>query len=205
MFKRKIFNVLICFIIAIAIILIIIGLIKIINVNKDLNSGIREAEEVFSSSSASNDENVNLETKIENEQKLDISKAIGIITFKLQKEYKTAIYENITEDILRKGAGRAAGTGKLNEKGNCVLYGHRDSAFRALWDIKVDDLVEVKTKTSTKQYKVYNIYITDKNDKNICNQNLDEKYCKLTLVTCYPFVYSGPANQRCVVELRELE
>lgn len=204
MFKRKIFNVLICFIIIIAIILIIIGLVKIINVNKDLKSGIKEAEEVFSSSD-SNDENVDLETKIENEQKLDTSKAIGIITFKLQKEYKTAIYENITEDILRKGAGRATGTGKLNEKGNCVLYGHRDSAFRALWDIKVGDLAEVKTKATVKQYKVYNIYITDKNDKNICNQNLDEKYCKLTLVTCYPFVYSGPANQRCVVEMRELE
>lgn len=78
-----------------------------------------------------------------------------------------------------------------------MLYAHRDSGFKALWDIKIGDILEVRTCKSTKEYKVNNIYVTNPKDEKIFNQT-DET--KLTLVTCYPFVYSGPANERCVVE-----
>lgn len=69
--------------------------------------------------------------------------------------------------------------------------------FRALWDIKIGDKVEIKTLTRTKEYEVKNIYITKPEDQKIFENS---NQTKLTLVTCYPFVYTGPANERCVVE-----
>ena len=202
MFKNKIISVIIIIIMSLAIILIAIGTIKIIGVNKELSEGLKDVEEIFGSTNDINEDNGNLNTTIENSE-VDTSKAIGLITFKLKKEYKIAIYDNITEENLRKGAARATGSSKLNEIGNSVLYGHRDSAFRALWDREIGDLVEVKTKSSKMEYKVEKIYITTPDDTKIFNQDIESKDIKMTLVTCYPFIYSGPANKRCVVEMRK--
>lgn len=191
MFK-KICNICIYLIILIAIVMIIIGIIKLVNVNNSLQTGIEEVEDVFGG-----DDNTNTFSAVENEKSREDGKAIGILTFKLAKQYKTAVYNNITEQILQKGVGRATGSSNLNETGNCVLFGHRDSAFRALWDIKIGDKVEAKTKDSLKEYEVKNIYITTPYDPKIFEETQDTK---LTLVTCYPFVYSGPADKRCIVE-----
>ena len=68
-----------------------------------------------------------------------------------------------------------------------------------MWHIKIGDKVQIKTFTKTKEYTVYNIYITEPDDVNIVKQT-DET--KLTLVTCYPFTYSWSAKQRCVVECK---
>lgn len=200
MSKNTIIYISITVIIFLAIILITIGVIKIFKANKEINKGVKEVEEIFGTGNNIDGENSSLQKETQN-NKNDINNAIGLITFKLKKEYKTAIYNNITEENLRKGAGRASGSSELNEIGNCVLYGHRDSAFRALWDIKVGDIAEVKTKSNIIKYEVKKIYVTSSEDTNIFKQNLNNKEIKLTLVTCYPFIYSGPANERCVVEL----
>lgn len=191
MFK-KLSNIIIYVIILIAVILIAIGIIQLINVNKDIETGVEEVENILDGG-----DNSNINSTVENEEDEKDGKAIGLLTFKLAKEYKTAVYDNITDKILKKGAGRATGTSKLNEQGNCVLYGHRDSAFRALWDIKVGDKLDLRTINSNKEYEVKNIYITNPDDVKIFDQSSDTK---LTLVTCYPFIYSGPSDQRCVVE-----
>lgn len=191
MFK-KLSNIIICGLIMIALILIAIGITQLINVNKDIETGVEEVENILDG-----EDNSNINSTVENEGDAQDGKAIGLLTFKLAKEYKTAVYDNITEEILKKGAGRATGTSKLNKQGNCVLYGHRDSAFRALWDIKVGDKLDLRTINSNKEYEVKNIYITNPDDVKIFDQSSDTK---LTLVTCYPFIYSGPSDQRCVVE-----
>lgn len=191
MFK-KICNICIYLIILIAVVMIVIGIIKLINVNNSIQTGIEEVEDIFDGN-----ETPNISSTVENEKERSDGKAIGLLTFKLARQYKTAVYNNLTEEILKKGAGRATGSSNLNETGNCVLFGHRDSAFRALWDIKIGDIVEAKTISSTKQYTVKNIYITNPYNPKIFEQTTETK---LTLVTCYPFVYSGPSDERCVVE-----
>lgn len=190
--SKKIYNIIIILVFSIAIALMVIGGIKIYYSKYELKKGIEEIEDILKSDS---DKNINDNVE-DNESTID-EKAIGIIKFKLKKEYKIAIYDNVTENTLSKGCGRATGTSNLNEKGNCVLYGHRDSAFRPLWDIKKGDRIEITTKDNTLEYEVRNIYVTTPDDPKIFTL---ADTTVLTLVTCYPFVYAGPANQRCIVE-----
>lgn len=211
MFK-KVFNILLYVIIFVGLILLIIGLIKIAKVKYEIYESTKEVEEILADidkdTNSQNNQAVPVSTIISNttlnSQINDTSSTlnpIGILIFKSDKNNsRVAVYDNLTTQTLKKGAGRATGSAELNSIGNSVLYGHRDSAFKPIWNMKVGDIVEVKSFYSCKQYEVYNIYITTPDDANILSPS-DE--CKLTLVTCYPFVYSGPANQRCVVECKE--
>lgn len=123
--KKKLFNILILIIIIISIILIVYGIIKIADINKGIQTSVEEVEGIFCNIENSTEDE--LKTKVEIQEDENYNGAVGMITFKLDKIYKTAIYNNITNTTLKKGAGRASGTAKLNEKGNCVLYAHRDS------------------------------------------------------------------------------
>lgn len=178
------------------------GAIKVFLVKRAINKSVEEVEGIFKNVEDETQAK-KLGTKVEVEdENNNTSSPIGLLTIKLDKNYKVAIYDNVTTENLKKGAGRLTGLAKLNEKGNCILYGHRDSAFKPLWKIKVGDKLELKSLYSTKNYEVYNIYITVPDDTNIVRKTDD---FKLTLVTCYPFTYSGAAKQRCIVECKICE
>lgn len=104
---KKICNILIYAVFLIGIIIFIIGFIKVKNVNDFIETGVEEVEEILNDSSEN--DKVNLNTIIENEDRTkDTKNAIGLITFKLKKIYKVAVYDNLTEESLKKGAGRAS-------------------------------------------------------------------------------------------------
>ncbi|MHC1684894.1 MAG: class D sortase [Clostridiaceae bacterium] len=80
--------------------------------------------------------------------------------------------------------------------GNTVLAGHRDTVFRALGEIKVDELIKIETYYGEFTYKVSNIRITSPQDASVLARN-DKSI--LTIYTCYPFNYIGNAPNRYVV------
>jgi len=103
-----------------------------------------------------------------------------------------------TDEItLNRGVGQIAGTAAPGEKGNIGIAGHRDGFFRNLKDVSRGDLIELQTTSSSAIYVVNRILITGPDDASALRSS-DEQL--LTLVTCYPFHFIGPAPRRFVVQ-----
>ncbi len=98
---------------------------------------------------------------------------------------------------LNRGVGIIAGTSHPGQSGNIGIAGHRDGFFRVLKDIKAADLIELVTTSGTDVYAVDRVRITDPADVGVLQ---DKAKPSLTLVTCYPFYFVGPAPTRYIVE-----
>ena len=101
------------------------------------------------------------------------------------------------DEQLKKGVGHYAGSTLPGEGGNFVIAGHRDTVFRKLEGIKVDDQILVETSWGAYEYKVKDIKIVESTEHSVIDPT---NYEKLTMYTCYPFNYIGNASQRFVVE-----
>lgn len=100
------------------------------------------------------------------------------------------------DDELKKGVGHYAGSTLPGENGNVVLAGHRDTVFKKLENIKLEDEVLLETDWGTYKYKVSDIKITEPTDTSVTEPT---DYETLTVYTCYPFNYIGRAPQRYIV------
>ena len=103
-----------------------------------------------------------------------------------------------TDDItLNRGVGRIAGTAAPGQKGNIGIAGHRDSFFQDLKEVNRGDEIELETTTASEIYVVDRILVTGEDDLSVLQPRDSQT---LTLVTCYPFHYVGPAPRRFVVQ-----
>ncbi|MEG1755339.1 MAG: class D sortase [Clostridia bacterium] len=127
---------------------------------------------------------------------LSEDQAVGILVFRGDERTATPVFYGTCAEVLEKGVGQAEDTAKLNTSGNAVLFGHRDSGLRELANLTEGDALTVETAESVVTYTVRSIYITDPDDPHIYDETEETL---LTLVTCYPFLFVGPAPERCVV------
>jgi sortase A len=103
-----------------------------------------------------------------------------------------------TDEItLNRGVGQIAGTAAPGERGNIGIAGHRDGFFRNLKDINQGDVIELETTSVSATYVVEHILITGPDDISVLQPSGNPT---LTLVTCYPFHFIGPAPRRFVVQ-----
>jgi sortase A len=100
------------------------------------------------------------------------------------------VMEGINARTLRLGVGHVPGT-------PMALAGHRDTFFRPLKDIQVDDTIRLTTPDGITDYRVTSTKIVMPNDTSVLDDASDRT---LVLVTCYPFYYIGPAPKRFIVE-----
>lgn len=107
------------------------------------------------------------------------------------------VLEGTDEVTLNRGVGRIAGTAMPGEEGNIAIAGHRDSFFRRLEDLSVGETIELVTLGGTNVYEVDQIRVTTPTDLGVLQPRASSS---LTLVTCYPFHFLGPAPSRYVVE-----
>ncbi len=107
------------------------------------------------------------------------------------------IIEGTDEDELAQGVGHYAGSVLPGEPDNAVLSGHRDTIFRKIGQLQKDDELHVKTNRGTFIYVINKTWITDEEDRTVIVPR-DEPI--LTLTTCYPFYYIGPAPQRYIIQ-----
>jgi sortase A len=98
---------------------------------------------------------------------------------------------------LRRGPGTLEGTALPGERGNAVVAGHRDTHFRVLKDIKKGDRILIEREGEEYMYVVRNLQIVKPSETKVLRPT--EK-SRLTLVTCYPFYYVGPAPKRYIVQ-----
>ncbi len=112
---------------------------------------------------------------------------------------KVVVLQGTDTWTLNGAVGHISGTAFPGEPGNVGLAGHRDSFFRSLKDIALDDQIVLRTPTSTYFYKVDNISVVAPDDTYVLKPS-DQP--NLTLVTCYPFYFIGNAPERFVVRAR---
>lgn len=106
------------------------------------------------------------------------------------------ILEGVGSQTLRVGLGHVPGTSLPGQRGNVVIAGHRDTFFRPLRKIEIGDEVSVETTATSYHYQVRSVEIVEsRNVDSLRFHNQNE----LTLITCYPFSYIGPAPKRFVV------
>jgi sortase A len=97
---------------------------------------------------------------------------------------------------LARAVGFIPGTALPGEGGNTGLAAHRDTFFRRLEDIRINDVVTVNTAAGTFEYLVENTQIVDPEDVWVLDPTT---HPTITLVTCYPFNFVGTAPQRFIV------
>lgn len=107
------------------------------------------------------------------------------------------VLDGTDELTLNRAAGRIEDTAAPGSDGNAGIAGHRDGFFRGLKDIVAGDVVELETLHKPKQtYLVERTWIVSPEDVWVLDPTPRPA---LTLVTCYPFYFIGPAPQRFIV------
>ena len=110
------------------------------------------------------------------------------------------IQEGTARQTLQRGVGHIQGTSLPGQSGNVGLAGHRDTFFRKLRNIHQGDEIKVSTLTGVFWYRVDLISIVEPQDSQVLRDPGDI----LTLVTCYPFGFIGPAPKRFIVRARNV-
>jgi LPXTG-site transpeptidase (sortase) family protein len=103
--------------------------------------------------------------------------------------------------ILRRAVGHISDTALPGEWGNVVLTGHRDTFFRPLRNIRQGDAITLTTVDGDFQYQVESIAVVPPSDVQVLQPSSQRT---LTLITCFPFYYVGPAPKRFIVRARQI-
>ena len=111
------------------------------------------------------------------------------------------IVEGITQATLRRAVGHIPGTALPGGRGNIGLSGHRDTFFRPLRNIQHDDVISVITLSGEYRYRVVSTRVVGPADIAVLDPVGSEV---LTLVTCYPFYFLGPAPGRFIVRAERI-
>ncbi len=106
------------------------------------------------------------------------------------------VMEGTTKSILGEAAGHIAGTALPGQQGNIGISAHRDTFFRPLRHIRQNDNITLTTATGAFRYRVVSTQIVSPHDMGVLKPGNDQI---LTLVTCYPFYFVGPAPNRFIV------
>lgn len=175
--------------------LCLISIYPVFDMNKQVSESITEWEEL-------KQDNVLLNEGLENDDKKPIdSKLIGLLQISTYDQ-QIPIRRGIDTDILKKGAGLDESTTQIGEKGNSVIYGHRENILWNLKHVDINDELMIETLDKVLKFKIFDIKIVDPGNPYIDEKSQDSV---LTLVTCYPFIYMGPTPQRYVVKARLIE
>jgi len=118
------------------------------------------------------------------------------------------VREGVDAKTLRTAVGHVPSTALPGQEGNFAIAAHRDTLFRALKDIKKDDVVTFQSAQGTYSYKVAATKIVTPSDVSVLRSDGGGIIAGddapggrlLTMITCYPFYYVGAAPKRFIVE-----
>ncbi|HEY3827085.1 MAG TPA: class D sortase [Bryobacteraceae bacterium] len=106
------------------------------------------------------------------------------------------VMEGTSTITLRRTLGHISGTALPGQPGNVGISGHRDTFFRPLRNIEPNDIITLTTTIGEYRYRVLSTRIVGPSDVSVLDPSETEI---LTLVTCYPFYFVGPAPKRFIV------
>ena len=111
------------------------------------------------------------------------------------------VAEGDDENTLKVAIGHLPDTPLPWQAGNSALAGHRDSFFRPLRHIQVGDDIHLATAHGTLRYRVTRRTVVDPEDLWVLDPS---PTAALTLITCYPFDFVGPAPRRFIVHAERM-
>jgi sortase A len=111
------------------------------------------------------------------------------------------VAQGVSSNVLALAVGHIPETPLPGEWGNVALAGHRDSFFRPLRNVERGDEIILKTAAGELRYEVESIRIVPPTDVDVLKASGDRT---LTLISCFPFYYVGPAPNRFVVRARQV-
>jgi sortase A len=116
------------------------------------------------------------------------------------------VVEGLTDKDLWAGPGHMPGTVFPGQNGNSVISAHRDRHFHRLDDLRVGDMVETQTPMMSVMWRITQRRVVGREERAI----FDSPTPMLTLTTCWPTRYIGPAPDRLLltaepVSMRERE
>jgi sortase A len=103
---------------------------------------------------------------------------------------------------LRRAVGHIPGTALPGQNGNIALTGHRDTFFRPLRNIRLDDIVTLRTLQGDYRYRVLATQVVSPDHVSVLNPGRSET---LTLITCHPFYFVGGAPNRFIVRAERIQ
>jgi sortase A len=109
------------------------------------------------------------------------------------------VFDSLSETALNRGAGHVGSTTLPGANGNIAIAGHRDGFFRSLKDLEVGAEIEMSTLRGNRTFGVIEILVVDPLDVSVLEPTEETM---LTLITCYPFYFVGPAPERFIVRAR---
>lgn len=114
---------------------------------------------------------------------------------------KAIIRKGADEKTLSRAVGLVPGAAFPGESGNVVLAAHRDTFFRPLRKIRVDDRIRLHVPPEHYEYRVESVRVVTPEETSVLQSKGIEE---LTLVTCYPFNFIGPAPDRFIVSAKRI-
>ncbi len=111
------------------------------------------------------------------------------------------ILEGTDGRTLRRAVGHVRGTPMPGQQGNVAIAGHRDTFFRPLRNVQHDDEITLTTLDGSYLYLVDSMQVVAPEDTQVLDNSADTT---LTLVTCYPFYFVGPAPKRFIVRAHRI-
>lgn len=111
-------------------------------------------------------------------------------------ELSAMIAEGDDEATLRNAVGHIPGSATPWGSGNVALTGNRDTFFRGLSRVRLDDVILLETRQGTYHYRVVRIMVVDPRHVEMVRNSESD----LTIVTCHPQGYAGSVPQTYIVQ-----
>jgi sortase A len=106
------------------------------------------------------------------------------------------VIEGDDDRTLKASVGHLPDTPMPWQPGNSAMAGHRDGLFRPLKRVAIGDEITFRTTSEAIRYRVTATAIVEPDDIGVLAPRPRDA---LTLITCYPFSFIGPAPQRFIV------
>lgn len=122
---------------------------------------------------------------------------MGLTRISIPKiDLSAIVVEGTDHHALKLGPGHLVGSAYAGGEGNAVITAHRDTFFRHIVELKKGDQIMVQRDGKTYTYEVSSQRIVKPDDLSVIQPTNDNR---LTLITCYPTYYIGPAPERLIV------
>lgn len=116
---------------------------------------------------------------------------------KIEKlQLNVPLYFGDTEEILREGAGQFMGSVYPGELGTSLIGGHNVDDFGKLGAAQVGDEITLQTTYGNYVYRINQIEVRDKKDKEFNDMIYQRNDRRVILYTCYPIDSLGLTNER---------
>lgn len=110
------------------------------------------------------------------------------------------VLEGVDGDDLNAAPGHLPGSALPGEKGNAIISAHRDRHFNHLDALDVGDTIRTEAGSMRTDWIVVSTRVVSKRSPALFHT----RDATLTLTTCWPIRYVGPAPQRLVVTAKPI-